>query len=171
MGFQTTVFLATGAGMVGEMYTDGPSRGQSYIIVSGDATNNVVGRGFTLTSQGVAAAGGTNPYVGILAGPKLQPLQGTSAGGSLAATIILPNNVQAEIISMGSIWVNLPGAANVGDSVLFDNTTGALTTIAPGADLPSGKTFAQAIVDYFTCTGAGLAVITLSPTYVIPQPA
>ena len=173
MAFQSTVALQQGFGVPGELYTDSPHRAQAYTIVSADATYNVFGRAFTITSQGVAQAGsgGTMGFAGILVDPKNQALQGTAVGGTLAPTLTIPNNSLAACLTMGTIIVSLPAAAAIGDLVVYDNTTGALETIAPGADLPVGKTFANAIVDYYTVTAAGLAVITVSPALVIPQPA
>jgi hypothetical protein len=169
MGFQSTVSIAQGFGVPGELYTDAPHKAQSFILESALATYNIIGAtAFTVTSQGIAAAGGTNPFAGILANPKVAPLQGTLAGGSLAPTLVLPNEAQADIVSMGDLIVTLPAAAAIGDLVVYDNTTGALSTIAPGAGLPVGKTFAQAKVSFFTVAAAGLAVITLNPTWVIP---
>lgn len=172
MAFQSTVFLQQGLGVIGELYTDSPHRAESFTLVSGDAAYNVFGRCFTKTSQGVAQAGsgGTLGFAGFLVNPKGSAFQGTSAG-ALVPTLTLPNNAQGELLTMGTIIVTLPAGAAIGDLVVFDNTTGALTTIAPGAALPTGKSFAFAEVDYFTVSGAGLAVITVSPTLVIPQPA
>jgi hypothetical protein len=162
MSFQSAVQLQQGFGVPGEMFTNGPYRAQSFIINSASAAYNIIGAtAFTLTSQGLAAAGGTGVYVGILANPKVAPLQGTSSS-VLTPTLTLPNYAQADIVSMGSLIVTLPAAAAIGDYVIFDNTTGALSTITPGTAVPSGKTLANAVVDYFTVTGAGLAVITLS---------
>lgn len=168
MSFQSTVFLQQGFGVAGELFTDSPRRAESFILNSADAAYNVFGRAFTVTSEGVAAAGGTNPFAGFLVNPKGSVLQGTQAGGSLAPTLTLPNYAQGELLTMGSIIVNLPAAAAIGDLVVYDNTTGALSTITPSAALPVGTTFAQAKVDYFTVTAAGLAVITVSPTIKIP---
>ena len=74
---------------------------------------------------------------------------------------------------MGTIFVTLPAAAAIGDYVIFDNTSGAISTIAPDAVLPNGQTFANAMVDYFTpnASGAQIAVVSVNPTYVIPQAA
>lgn len=169
MGFQATVALQQGFGVIGEMFNDGPWRCQSFILNSADASYNVMGRGFTKTSQGVAQAGsgGTLGYAGILVDPKGQALRGAS-GDPLAPSLTLPNYAQGELCTEGSIIVSLPAACAIGDLVVFDNTTGALSTIAPGANLPVGKSFAYAFVDFYTVSAAGLAVITLTPTLTIP---
>jgi structural protein gp24 len=169
MAFQSTVALQQGFGVAGELYTDAPHKAQSYRIVSSDYTNNIVGAtAFTVTSEGLAQAGGTGVFAGILANPKAAPIQGTANGGYLQSSLILPNEAQADIVSMGDLIVILSGTAAIGDFVIYDNTSGTLATIAPGAALPVGKTFAQAKVSFFTVTAPGLAVITLNPTWVIP---
>lgn len=72
---------------------------------------------------------------------------------------------------MGTIVVTLPAACAIGDLVVYDNTTGAISTIAPAAALPVGKTFANAVVAYITpnAVGAQLAVVQVSPALVISQ--
>lgn len=170
MTFQTTVAFNQGFGVPGELFNDGPRRAASYILNSASATNNVFGRAFTVLSQGIAQVGnpgGTNVFAGILVNPKDSALQGTTTG-TLTPSLTLPNYAQAEILTEGSIIVALPAAANIGDLVIFDNTTGALSTIAPGVALPVGKTFAKAFVDYYTIGAAGLAVITMLNTQVAP---
>lgn len=170
MGFQTTVSLTPGLGVAGDIYNDGPYRAQSYILTSDDAAYNVFGRAFTITGQGVAKAGGlaSLPFAGILVNSKVHALLGTAAGGSLAPSLTLPNYTQADLMTEGSCIVALAAAAAIGDLVVYDVVTGVLSTIAPGANLPVGKAFTCGIVDYYTVSGAGLAVITLTPTLTIP---
>lgn len=168
MSFQSTVYLQQGFGIPGELFDDAPYKAEPFIINSTDADNNVFGRCFTITSEGNAEAGGTGVFGGFLVNPKGSAAFGT-AGDPLAASLTLPNYAQGELLTMGSIIVTLPGAAAIGDLVVFDNTSGELDTIAPGADLPVGNTFAQAKVDRFTVSGAGNAVITVNPMWEIPQ--
>jgi hypothetical protein len=173
MGFQSAVSLLQGFGVPGEQFTDGPTRAETFTIVSASSSLNIIGAtACTVTSQGVCAAGnvgGARVFAGILVDPKDVALFGTG-NQPLAPTLVVPNNSIVECASMGSFIVTLPAAANIGDSVIFDNTSGALSTIAPGIALPSGKTFANAVVDYYTVAAAGLAVITMTPALVIPQP-
>lgn len=171
MTFQSTVNIQMGAGVPGDIFNDGPRRAESFILNSVDAAYNVFGRAFTKSAEGVAQAGNGASnlgFAGILINPKGSALYGTSAGGTLAPSITLANNAQGEIMSMGSAWVTLPAPASIGDLVVYNTTTGALSTVAPGAPLPVGTAFAQAIVDYFNVTVAGLAVITVSPVLVSP---
>lgn len=242
MGFQSTVSQAQGFGVPGEQFTDGPWRAETFTIVSAQASYNVIGAtACSVTSQGFCAAGKPSanaPFAGILVDPKDVALFGVG-NQPLAPTLQVPNQAIVECATMGSFIVTLPAAAAIGDKVIFDNITGALSTIstAPfqlnggttstdqtvtmastagvlpgmgvsgagiplgatvvsvvantsieisaaatatatvpltftptGNELPAGKSFANAVVDYYTVSGAGLAVITLTPTLVIPEP-
>lgn len=160
---QSTVSLQQGLGVVGEIFDNGPHRAQPFNLVSADASYNVFGRGFSKTSEGVAAAGnaaGIKIFAGILINPKAIPLFGTTLG-TLQPSLTVPNNQIGELLTEGSVIVALAAAAAIGDLVVYDNTTGILATISPGAPLPVGKSFAHAFVDRYTVSGAGLAVITL----------
>lgn len=166
MGFQSTVSLEQGFGVVGEVFDNGPHRAQPFIIISDDAADNVFGRAFTVTAEGKAEAGkdGTQVFAGILINPKEESSNGTVAGGTLAPTLTIPNNTVGSLLSEGSIIVQLPASANIGDAVYFNDATGVLVTTAPGASAPASSTLIKgAYVDRFTRTGAGLAVITLAP--------
>ena len=169
-GFQSAVNYFQGAGIPGEIYLDTPRRSQSYILDSASAAYNVFGSAFSITSQGTVQAGNPSPstavYAGILVNPKASASYGTSGGGPLAATLTLANYAQGEIASMGTFWAynnNSTGTANIGDVVVYDIVTGALTSVAPGVSLPSGKLYANAYVDVFTATTPGLMAITLNP--------
>ena len=166
MAFQSTVSILQGFGVPGEQYSDGPWRAQSFTINSASAAYNNVGSVMcSVTSQGFCAAGnsgGTAVFAGLLVDPKDIALFGTG-GVPLAPTLNVPNYTQVECATMGSYVVTLPASANIGDWVVYDNTTGAISTVTPGTSLPSGKSWGNAVVDYFTVGGAGLAVITLNP--------
>jgi hypothetical protein len=165
MGFQTSIAALPGLGVIGELYVDSPRRAQSFILNSVSAAYNVFGRGFSKTSEGVAAAGNTGSavFAGILVNPKSKVSRGVS-NDPIAPSLTLNNYEQGDLLTMGSVIVTLPASAALGDLVVYDNTTGVLSTITPSTTLPVGKSPAYAYVDYFTVTAAGLAVITLSPT-------
>jgi hypothetical protein len=166
MAFQSTVNFNQAMGVVGEIFDDGPRRSQPYILNSADASYNVFGRAFSISSEGIAQAGnpgGTSVFAGILVNPKSSPLFGAS-GSPLSPSLALPNNNPGELLFEGAVVVSLPSSANIGDWVYYDNTTGILGTVAPSGSLPSGKSWAYAVVDRFTVSGAGLAVIRLLDT-------
>jgi len=132
MGFQSTVRNDQAGGIIGELAYSGPLRASTAILNSTDADNNVVGRAFSFASGGLESYAGadeaSSTFAGILANPKTYALQGTDAG-TLTPTLILPNNTQAEFVSMGEIWVNLGAAADVGALVEFEMATGILAPV------------------------------------------
>lgn len=166
MAFQSTVAFFQGAGVPGEIYLDDPHRAQSFILQSASSALNIIGASvFTVVSQGIARAGGTGAFAGFLVDPKEYALYG--AGGiPLNPSLTLPNNSQADILSMGTIFVTLPAAAAIGDVVIYDNTTGAISTITPGTPVPVGSSYANATVRVATVAGAGLAIITVDPAVI-----
>lgn len=171
--FQTTVSLFQGAAVPGELFSDAPHIARSYICDSNGQPQIIGATGFSVTSQGIANAGntgGTQIFAGILSNPKQQVSFGTTVGGPLAPTMTIPDNTQADLVTMGQLWVTLPADCNIGDLVCYNNTTGALTTIARGAHLAVGTSFAFATVIYLTPNfGAPqLAAIELDPTLPIP---
>jgi hypothetical protein len=173
MAFQTVVSLYTGSGVPGEPYTNYPMRAQSLTIDSASAAYNIIGSTcFTVLSPGFAQAGngsGNLGFAGFLFNPKVYALQG-AGGNTLNPSLVLPNFTQGEFITEGTLWVLLPNTANVGDIVVYDNVTGAIESISPTTALPSGKTFANAQVDYFdtgvAVAGQYLAVISITPLIV-----
>jgi hypothetical protein len=129
MTFQSTVRNDIASGVVGDIAFLGPLRSKSFILNSGDADNNVIGRAFTGTgTEGEAQAGGTGPFLGLLVNSKVYPSYGTIAG-TLEPTLALANNQQAEIMGMGEAFVALPAAASAGDILLYATATGILSSM------------------------------------------
>lgn len=186
MTFQSTVNANIGFGVVGEISLNGPLRAQPGRLDSTDAANNVIGRAFTVKDDATASfetaadpqpldvqAGGTGVFAGILGIPKVYALGGTVAGGTLASSLVLPNNTMVELVQeTAGMIVTLAAACAIGDWVYFTNATGVITTAAPGIDnapalstrIPGGR------VTRYESAAAGLAVITFNSN-VDPQEA
>lgn len=130
--FQTQVNANQAFGIVGELAFEGPLRAAPHILRSGDAANNVIGRAFTLVpaTEGVAQAGGTGHFAGILANPKVYASAGTAADGTLAAGLTLRNEEIGELVDMGIMYVSLTNTAEVGDLVQYATATGILSGVA-----------------------------------------
>lgn len=173
--FQNTVNNTIGAGIVGELYLEGPLRAQPAVLNSGTPANNVVGRAFTVATGGTGSfetaadpaamkvsAGGTGVFAGILANPKVYANVGTTAGGTLAANLTLANTTVVELVQQtAGMFVTLPAASNPGDWVYWTQATGVLTTTAPGAAAPGASTrLPGGRVERFVDAVAGLAVIS-----------
>lgn len=165
MSFQTAVYAQQGLGVPGTRYDNSPMRALSYIIQSALASYNILGStACTIKSEGIAQAGNGSAnfgFAGILVNPEIQALFGVS-GDTLGSTLTVANDVVIACATMGRFIVTLPNTANIGDPVIYDNVTGAISSIALGDPLPVGKTFANAVVALFAVTAAGLAVIEVS---------
>lgn len=157
MAFQSGVLKTQGFGVVGELFSNSPVRCKSWTLTSASVVQTV-GNAFTVTSEGIAACGGTGVFAGILVNPKHYASSGTTAGGTLAATLVLPNEAQGELLTMGEIVVSLATAAAIGDGIFYTNATGVLSA----GTASTGQTqIAGAKVTRYTLAGAGLATIEL----------
>lgn len=167
---QSQVYVNQGTGVYGELYDDSPVRARALILRSASSQNNVFGRAFTYVpaEDGVVQAGGTDVFAGFLINPKAHASFGTVIGGPLAPTLTLPNEVVADILNMGCIFVYLPAPAAIGDLVIYDTTTGELATVPPGDALPVGFGYAYAMVSQFNVLVAGIAVIRVTTVPAIP---
>lgn len=158
MSFQNNIAMRQGFGVVGEIFTDSPRRSEVLTLQSADAADNIIGRAFTLVSEGFVEAGGAGSFAGILINPKHYASQG-GVSGTLSPSLQLLNNAQGEFLYMGEIIVSLGNAAAIGDAVCFDDATGELFAGAPAA----GQTAVpNAVVSRYATAGAGLAVIRLT---------
>lgn len=167
---QSQVYLNQGTGVYGELYDNSPSRVRSLILRSASSSYNVFGRAFTWVAgqDGVVQAGGSGVFAGYLVNPKQHASYGTTAGGPLAPTLTLPNEVVADILNMGCIFALLPATASVGDLVVYNTTTGVLATVAPGDPIPGGSSYGYATVDQFPVINAGIAIIRVTDVPAIP---
>lgn len=131
MSFQSTVALAQGFGVVGEIAFEGPLRAVSGVL-KGTAANIVVGRAFTIDpADGAYSPGGTDTFGGILANPKGLQSLGTSAGGPLAPTLVVPAGTIGEFVTMGEITVGAANAVALGDKAMFAQATGIISALPP----------------------------------------
>jgi hypothetical protein len=157
---QSTVNMNQGFGVVGEVVFEGPLRAQPGTIKGATAANIVIGRAFTIdAADGKFQPGGTGAFGGILANPKSQSSIGTSSGGPLAPTLVVPAGTEGSFVTMGEILVYLTTAAAIGDGVFFVQADGTLGAGTAGA----GQTqIANAQVKRYANAAAGLAVISLT---------
>lgn len=164
MGFQSTVALNQGFGVIGEIVFEGPLRATPGVVKVGSdgatAADIVVGRAFTIdAADGQYYPGGTGTFGGILANSNAYASYGTSAGGPLAPTLVLPAGEVGEFLEMGEIVVALPAAAAIGADLKFTKASGVIGVGAPSAGetaIPNAK-----VVRYANAA-AGIAVIRLT---------
>lgn len=166
MPFQSTINYAQAFGVVGELIKDGPQRATSRVLNS-SGTAQTIGYGFTVNAAtGVAQVGGTigagRIFGGILVHPKEYASYGTAAGGPLAPTLVLPDNAQGELLEMGQIVVYSTTACNEGDQVCYHQTTGAISTVAPGASAGAGTAIVPNAFVQTPTAAAGLIQIKIT---------
>lgn len=129
MGFQSSVALNQGFGVVGEIVFEGPLRSTPGVL-KGTAANIAVGRAFTIDpADGQYTPGGAFNFGGILANPKELQSIGTSANGPLAPTLLVPAGTVGEFVNMGLLVVALLNAANIGDKVTYATADGQLSAL------------------------------------------
>lgn len=158
--FQSTVNIQLGFGIIGEMIAGTPHRADSLTL---DANGGTIGNFFTKSNTtGVATQGGTIAAgvveAGFLVNPKVYAAVGDSSG-TLDPTLVLAGNTQGEFLVEGDIVVNLAGAANIGDQVQYNETTGVLSAVAPGGTVTAGNAFVTGAVVKTPTTAAGLVAI------------
>lgn len=165
MAFPNTVRSDQASGVAGELAFEGPLRARPALLSSTNANQNIIGATFyTFSSEGVVRAGGTGAPAGILANPKVYPAYGNATDGPTGATMTLPNNIVGEFVySTPGLFVTLPAAAAIGDELIYNTTTGAISTQAPGATPGAGLArVPNSFVDHRTVAAAGLGIVRMS---------
>lgn len=184
MAFQSTVNSNIAFGVPGQLYDSGPRRVSPWTLNSNGVPNIVGATAYTVLSAPVlesgtlesadvwsyAQAGGIGTFAGILVDPHVYVGRGTTAGGALAASLVVADQTIAELAQTGAYVVTLSGPANIGDLVTYNTNTGALGTIPYGAAFTasiSGTTLtvtnvaAGTLAVGQTITGAGIATGTV----------
>lgn len=164
MAFQSTVRQFPADGIVGDRALDGPVRAKPVLLRTTDPTQNVIGRAVTMVAatDGVAVAGGTGVFAGILTNSKQYASYG-GATGPLSPTLTLPNEMPVEATTViPGLYVITSTTANIGDGVAYANATGILAA-APGGTPPALHTLipGASFIRRNITTAGGLAIIQL----------
>ena len=164
--FQSAINITLGFGIPGELIVDGPQRVD---VLTLDATGGSIGYAFTksnttdVATMGGVPTPGTNVFAGILVNPKVYSSRGAVGGSPLDPTMYLPGNSQGEFLTMGTIVVTMNGAANIGDIVFFQETTGQLYAGTPGSSAGAGfALIPNAVVWNYPTTSTGLTAIRIT---------
>ena len=169
--FQSTVRTTQGFGVVGELFSDAPK------IVTptrvNDAGTNIVGYAYTVVSEGLVRVGGAQSafFAGILVNPKEYALRGDGVNPLNPSLEIAPLT-ECQFLQMGEIIIQVGAAAAIGDDVVYDLTTGALSTVARGTaydDETKGWTYGT--ITRFTQGVAGTALAVAMFTFPTQLPA
>lgn len=164
--FQSTVNVNLGFGVPGELIVDGPQRVD---VLNLDSSGGTIGLAFTksnttnVATQGGTITSGSTVFAGILVNPKAYASYGAVGGNPLDPTLFLTGYSSAEFMTMGTIVVTLVGAANIGDIVQYNTTTGVLSAVAPGSSASAGNALIpNCVVWNFAQTATGLAAIRIT---------
>lgn len=128
MAFQTSVNQKLAVGVVGEFYDDSPRRVDPYTIGSQSAGS--IGKAYTIDSSDPSKVnlGGSGVFAGIAINGKELAVNG------LSASIDFAQYDEAEICSMGRIWLSIADTVAVGQVACFDPDTGDISAADAGAD-------------------------------------
>ena len=164
--FQSIVNINLGFGIPGELIVDGPQRVDSLTL---DSNGGTMGLAFTksnttnVATQGGTITSGSTVFAGILVNPKAYASYGAVGGAPLDPTLFLGPNTQGEFLTMGTIVVTLVGAANIGDIIQYNTTTGVLSAVAPGSSASSGNALIpNAVVWNYPISATGLTAIRIT---------
>lgn len=165
MGFQSSVALNQGFGVVGEIVFEGPLRATPGVL-KGTAANIVVGRAFSIDpADGQYAPGGAFNFGGILSNPKALQSIGTTANGPLAPTLTVPAGTIGEFVGMGLLVVALLNACNIGDKVTYATADGQLSALPQSVSMTGSIT-----TTVLTVTAVASGSAPLLPGTVISGP-
>lgn len=166
MAFQTQSNRFTAPASVGDIvYLGAEPRIQPHVLYHASLPL-YIGYAYTLSTAGdlqtsntATVGGATADFAGIFVKPKEQFSFGTTAGGPLAATLAVPNYTTGGLMKSGHCAVSLPAAAALNDKVVFDTTTGALSTVI---HVPASMTYDQstttATISSFVAGGTPIGV-------------
>lgn len=164
--FQSVVNINLGFGVPGELIVDGPQRVDSLTL---DDNGGTIGLAFTksnttnIATQGGAIVAGSSVFAGILVNPKAYASYGAVGGAPLDPTLFLGPNSQGEFMTMGTIVVSLVGAANIGDWIQYNTTTGVLSAVEPGSSADAGNALVpNAVVWNYPIAASGLTAIRIT---------
>ncbi len=170
--FQSTVRINQTTGIIGEIIRQGPTRAHPGILNSTSAANNVIGRAFNYlnsVSDSDVTADAAGVFAGILVNPKVYATAGDGVG-ALNPTLVLPNETEVELLTMGIIIVDLSQVSPenpstiIGSDIWAEDATGILVGVASGLTIAADYTqVPNAVVSLRNVDlDPGLAIITLT---------
>jgi hypothetical protein len=129
----------------------------SLILNSGEPRNNLMSRGFSYVSPGVAQAGGSYDYrfAGYLVNARGSALYGTPSN-RYGSSLLVPNGKQGQIMFSGAFFATYNEAVTVGDHVWVSVIDGSLLILPPDSAEPDNYRdgFAK-VIDYNVVEGIG----------------
>lgn len=129
MAFQTSVNQKLAVGVNGDFYDNSPRRVDPYTIVSSSAGS--IGCAYTVDSTDPSKVnlGGSGVFAGIAVNSKEFVRNG------LGASQAFTQYGEAELCTMGRIWLSIAATVAVGDAAFFNTTTGAIVPGTSGSSV------------------------------------
>ena len=126
MAFQTSVNQKLAVGVPGDFYDESPRRTDPYTIVSSSAGS--IAKAYTIdaTDPSKVVLGGSGVFAGIAVNSK------EFARSGLGASLDFAQYDEAELCTMGRIWVSVAGDVTVGQAAYFNTTTGVIVAADSG---------------------------------------
>lgn len=126
MAFQTSVNQKLAVGVVGDFYDDSPRRVDPKTIKSSSA--GAIGCAYTIDASDPSKVvlGGEGVFAGIAINSKEFVRNG------LAASLAFKQYDEAELCTMGRIWLSIADTVSVGMAAYYNTTTGAIVAAASG---------------------------------------
>lgn len=126
MAFQTSVNQKLAVGVVGDFYDESPRRTDPYTIKSSSAGS--IGKAYTVdaTDPSKVNLGGSGVFAGIAVNSK------EFARSGLGASLDFAQYDEAELCTMGRVWLSIADTVTVGMAAYFNRTTGVITAAASG---------------------------------------
>lgn len=139
-------------GICGQKYDGSPARVTVYRL-SGKAE---VGNACTAhVGEGIVQKGGTGSFKGILVSPK------TITRPTLESTLVVPEGAFVDIADKGRWCVVLQEDSKHGDGLVFDTTTGIISSLTVGEAVPKGCVQIERAIVFIGADAGGVGVIQL----------
>lgn len=144
-----------GSGVAGEFYSSAPQRSRTKLINSTTEANNVPGAVVfqSSTNDKEVATDNSGVMAGILGAPKTLSQTGLDAVG------YVDNGKAVEVIQQGYVFMDLPDAAAIGDSVYVSDADGTTLEIVAPAGTPTADYSEVGIVSTYSLDAAGLGIV------------
>ena len=156
---QSLVNYQMALGKPGEQAFDMPLVSAQTRFIHSGADTNYFGYAYTETTYTATQGSGVAPKsaqvggTGVFAGILVQP------GNPLGTSYRLADDSLGELANTGSFFVDVAAACNIGDDVIFSQSTGRFATVAPGVAAGAGNTkVAGAHIYGYSLAAAGIAV-------------
>ena len=138
--FQTAVYTDLPVGIPGDIpFISGAHDDTTQLVNSSLATPNVIGYAYTYNTDGTVRCGGSGAFAGIAINPRSYTNFGASSD-PLAPNFAVPDGTALHLRRLGPVNVLFGAAATIGNQVLFNKTTGEISSQGAIASFVASQT-------------------------------